>query len=406
MPIWFGTLQCPRQDSSNCRLLAVAGEKLGQSAVEVNALTVMAKRWPEQLSMFEDALVFQVIRKANQLPPPASRELLGALYAARWKTREGIEPSDDWRDLAGLLLAEGDLTGALEVSSHVTDPYVLVEMRSDRRFDAVVSAHVQGFDIDSAAMREFHDLQVASEKSPRSLRLKVLVIQALRHQQHYPAMLAASDAVLLELQSTNYPEKLYDDYFAEYNWLLNERATALRRLGRWDEAVEQLVAASKALENHGANVSQAINLANLYCALGRPKEALAAMDYVGTVSVYGAMQLEAARLEAAVQLDDEKQVKHSLAFLRIHVDDAPVTYIEELIVVGHLEDAADLMIAQLQDPRRRQDVLLRVQHFASYPQPEWSLRNQARWDEVVAGKTVQAAINKVGRVESYHLEEP
>jgi beta-barrel assembly-enhancing protease len=396
----------PEAGFEQWRLLGFAGDKLGKNAVVVNALTVMAKRWPDKLSTFEDALVFQVIRKADQLPPVASLDLLGALYAAHWKTREGIEPSAAWRDLTLLLLADADLTGALDVSSHVTDPYVLVAMRSDRRFDAIIAAHSKQFDIDSAATREFHDLQIASEKSSRSLRLKVMVIQALGNQQHYPAMLAASDAELLELRSTNYPEKLYDDYFAQYNWLLNERATALRRLGRWDEAVEQLAAASKALENHAANVSQAINLSNLYCALGRPKEALAAIDYLGSVSAYGAMQLEAARLEAAVQLNDQKQVNHSLAFLRTHAEDAPITYLEELIVTNQLDDAADLMKAQLQDPRRRQEVLLRLQDFASYPEPEWTLKNQARWHEVVARKSVQAAINKVGRVESYHLEEP
>jgi beta-barrel assembly-enhancing protease len=396
----------PEAGLDQWRLLGLAGEKLGQSAVEVNALTVMAKRWPEQTATFEDALVFQIIRKANKLPPPASLDLLGALYAAHWKTHEGVEPSSDWRDLILLLLADGELTRAIDVSTHVTDPYVLVAMRSDRRFDAVIAAHSKQFEIDSAAAQEFHDLQVASEKSPRSLGLKVLVIQALRHRQHYSAALAAADATLLELRSTNYSEKLYDDYFAQYNWLLNERAIALKRLSRWDEAVEQLVAASTTLENHDANVSQAINLAALYNSLSRPTDALAAVGIVGPMSAFGAMQLESVRFEAAVQLNDQKQVQHSLAFLRVHAEDAPVTYLEELIVANHLEEAADFMIAKFQDSKRRQAFLLRVQDFVTYPEPEWSIKNQARWREVVAKKQVQVAINKVGRVESYRLEEP
>jgi tetratricopeptide (TPR) repeat protein len=283
---------------------------------------------------------------------------------------------------------------------------VLIAMRSDRRFDAVIAAHPRQFDIESEAAHEFHELQIASEMLPRSLRLKVLVIRALRHRQHYSAALAAADTVLLELRSTNYPEKLYDDYFAQYNGLLSERAAALKRLGRWDDAVEQLATASRVFEKYGASVSPAIKLANLYCALGRPTDALAAIEYAGAVSPFGAMQLESARLEAAVQLNDQQKAKRSLEYLHIHAEDAPVTYLQALVVVNRLEEAAAFMIGQLQAPARRQEVLLQVQNFESYPMPEWSIRNQARWREVVEKKYVQAAINRVGRVESYRLEEP
>lgn len=122
--------------------------------------------------------------------------------------------------------------------------------------------------------------------------------------------------------------------------------------------------------------------------------------------IFGAMQLEAVRLEAAVPLNDHQKAKLSLDYLRIHSNDAPVTYLEGLVIVSHLDEAASFTIAKLQDPKLRQAFLLRVQDFAPYPMPDWSMKNEARWHEVIARKTVQAAINKVGRVESYRLEGP
>jgi len=58
------------------------------------------------------------------------------------------------------------------------------------------------------------------------------------------------------------------------------------------------------------------------------------------------------------------------------------------------------------DAGQRQDALLSVQAFAPTPgtplDTDWDARRRA----VIAMPEVQAAIQKVGRVESYSLEEP
>jgi len=51
-------------------------------------------------------------------------------------------------------------------------------------------------------------------------------------------------------------------------------------------------------------------------------------------------------------------------------------------------------------------VLLGAQHYLATPDTDIQLDFERQWRSVNARKEVQAAIVKVGRVESYHLEPP
>jgi tetratricopeptide (TPR) repeat protein len=275
-------------------------------------------------------------------------------------------------------------------------------MRSDRRFDAVVAAHPAQFDIAAAAERQLGQLEAASDKDPHSLELKSDLLLELAHQQHYAAMLAESDSALLALESTNFREKLYDDYYEQYPRFLNLRSIALQRAGRWDEAIEQLRAASES-----NNTNQLLDLAVLYCVLDRPKEALEAIGRVkGDTSPYGAMQVEWVRLDSALQLDDRRQATASMRFLGKHLTDAPWAYMGGLLSANQLDRAARFLIEELSNPEQRQDALASVQDYASKLQTPRDLEYSSRWRKVVAYKDVQAAIQKTGRVANYHLEEP
>jgi beta-barrel assembly-enhancing protease len=117
------------------------------------------------------------------------------------------------------------------------------------------------------------------------------------------------------------------------------------------------------------------------------------------------MQVESVRLEAAVQLKDTAQIDTSLAFLKAHRADAPREYLRALILTGQADLAAQNLIERLLDPVARQDALERVQNFA--PTPHASRAEQefdAQWRALIARPDVQAAIRKIGRIESYALE--
>lgn len=380
---------------------------LGDQDDTVAALTVLMQRWPDRSGNLEPDYVLQVVTEARHLRSGAALALLQALYDARWKLKWDIEPGTVWRDLTLLLLEKNRFDEANDVASHVTDVYVLIAMRADRRFDAVVAANSAQFDIEAAAEREFQTFQARAEMTPQSLALKSWAINSLLRQQRYEAALAASDSILSDIRSTNYPGKLFQDFDEERSWFLSLRSIALQRVGRWDEALAQLSAASVLMEKYSGNVDQLIELGDLYCSLGRPDDALSAIGSMVTrTSPYGTMQVETVRVDAAYQLGDFKQVERSLRYLRVHRADAPGAYEEALISANQLDRAAHELVAELMDTGQRQDAILSVQSFA----PTQGTPRDTNWDArrraVIARPEVQAAIRKVGRVGIYRLEAP
>jgi tetratricopeptide (TPR) repeat protein len=382
-----------------------AAYKANNQAGSISTLTVLVQRWPDRNIQIRPEYILNVIDEAKRSSPDSALPLLQGLYDAHWKLKWGIEPSDAWCDLILRLVESGRLAQAIDVSAHVTDVDVLIGMRSDRRFDAVVAANAAHFDIDAASTQAFQTFQAAAENSPKSLELQIDVMEALLRQQRYEAALAASDSVLFDIRSTNYPANLYTDYDEYYNWLLDERADLLERVGRWDEAVAQLTAASKLSEEHGGNVSQLINVGGLYCDLERPREALEAIGRItGKVSPFGMMQLETVRLIAAYQLEDSMQVARSLQFLGEHRADAPGAYEEALISANELDRAANLLLERLRDKDQRTRALKNVQTYAAPLRTPRRVEYYARWRTVLARQDVQAAIRQVGRIEQYKLE--
>jgi beta-barrel assembly-enhancing protease len=375
----------------------------GYAAAASRSLTLLARQWPDRLASVDNQLIFRALWLAEHVAPADRFLALQALYAAHWKVEWDIEPSVYWRDLALLLLEQGSLREAIDVSTHVTEPYILIGMRADRRFDGVVAAHPDQFEVELAADRELKFFQSLSDEHPKSLALKARVMEALLHEKHYAAMLAASDYAVEEMRATNFPDKLYDDYVEEHGSYFYLRSVALQREGGWDEAVAQLVEAG-----HEGDITQLINLASLYCALDRPKDALTVISSLGSTrtSAYGAMQVEAIRLQSAAQLGDRAQLSRSMQYLSSHYADAPRAYLYALIVAKQLDQAAHYLITDLEDKELRQSILPDIQEYLPTPGTKAELEIEAQWRSIVARKEVQAAIHKVGRVESYHLEAP
>jgi beta-barrel assembly-enhancing protease len=260
------------------------------------------------------------------------------------------------------------------------------------------------FDVESAAREELRFAQAISDANPQLLDLKIDVVVSLQRLRDYGAMLAAADELKVEIASTNFPRRLYTDYDDKYRWLLNERAMALERVGRADEAVTELETASRLSEEGVKNVSQSINLGALLCRLNRPREALAAMAEVGPASEYGRAEIEIVRLKAALQLKDEPQAAKSLGLLQSLRATQPEKYELGLVLAGQMDEAAQSLIVRLRDPAKRQDAFELVQDFPPLPSAEFEQDNDELWRLLIARADVQSAINRVGRAGSYHLE--
>ena len=375
----------------------------GYGPAAAKSLVLLARRWPDRIASVDNRFISQTLWLNDHGARDQKFLILQSLYATHWKLEWGIEPSEYWLDLALFLVEKRALDQAIDVSTHITAPYALIGMRTDRRFDAVVSAHPDQFDVELAADRELKTFQSLSDEHPKSLSLKARVMEALQHKEHYAAMLAASDSAVQEIRATNFPEKLYDDYVQEHDGYFDLRSIALEREGRWEEAEVQMIAAAR-----DGSIDQIINLAYLYCALDRPKDALAVLGPVGPTrtSPYGAMQAEVLRLQSAVQLEDRDRISSSMQYLRSHQADAPRTYLYGLIVANQLNQATHYLIKELEDTELRQSVLPEIQEYLPTPGTKTELEMEARWQSVIARKEVQAIVHKIGRIASYHLEAP
>ena len=85
------------------RCLAAYGA--GDADDAVFALTQLARRWPSVLAQFNDAFIFRTVSNSKKkLSATDDRwfDLLDALQLAGWKSSDGVEPSEMWRDLAAL----------------------------------------------------------------------------------------------------------------------------------------------------------------------------------------------------------------------------------------------------------------------------------------------------------------
>ena len=383
-----------------------AAYRLQDTAEIVIGLTALAQKSPRSLDEIRTQFVMRVIGDANKkLPHGSTLPLLEALYAAHWKLKWDQEPSGIWQDLALLLLEKNRLTEATDVSSHVTDEYGLVSMLADRRFDAITTANPTAFDIAAAAKRDLEHWQAAAERAPRSMTPKSVVVNLLMEQQHYGAALAAADGLLADIRMRNDPKQWYEDFDDRYAWVLDNRSRVLGRLGRWDEALDQLAAASWVVDKNGKNVSQVINLGDLYCDLGKPKEALDTLERLGTdISPYGLMQEAYVRIDAAIQLGDAEQTAKWFEFIREHRVDAPRTYEDALLLKNDVDAAAKWLIERLEDKDLRAAALLSIQEYAVPRETARQAELRKRRGEMMARPDVQAEVAKVGRIEKYSLE--
>ena len=150
------------------------------------------------------------------------------------------------------------------------------------------------------------------------------------------------------------------------------------------------------------NVSQVINLASLYADLGQPEDALAAIESVGSRrSDYGDLQEQRVRFEAYAQLGDAEGIRVTLAFISEHRHDAVGSYQSALLQVGDIDAAAALLIGRLETPRERADALYSIQGFAKQPRTPIEQQGAARRTALIERPDVRAAIERVGRKESY-----
>jgi beta-barrel assembly-enhancing protease len=376
---------------------------LNDMADAAEALTHIARQTPKTLADIKDPAIIRILRELKKSPTPAAQsfDLMAALYDANWELDGPIEPSSVWRDYALALLERGKIKEAKQVALRIRKPSVLISVRVDKRFDPIAAASPENFNIDKAVESEIAELREIVQKSPRSLQHVTELTYALLKARRYDEVLTLTDAAT-QRASDRSGKPAYDDA-ENLIWILNNRAIALGGLGRRDEELELLIRAARRPEHGNPNVSQAINLGDFYCELGRPKDALFAIIDVQDTSPYGRLQLESVRLCSALQLGDREAAATALDYIKEHQFDSPRTYQAALILAEDLDGAALLLIQRLKSGSLRSDALTEVQNYNDPQDLSWPAKWADRLRALLTRDDVRQAINKVGRIESFNL---
>jgi tetratricopeptide (TPR) repeat protein len=367
------------------------------------ALTVLAQRWPDTLSRLQErGALDPAMRALDKYGSDADRDIvLSALFTVYFAT-EPDSSSGWWRDLALVQLGRSEQAAAVATLGRVTDPYVVISIEADKRFERIRGelesrlnvAEIARWSIESAA----HRVRRNPDRLLPLIRLADLLADSLRFEESLRVVESAIDRQEAQGQTA------YADSDALYATLLDYRAEALFSLGRFDAAIEQLKSAS-APAPPGTALDQLIDLAGTYSQLGRPQEALATLKKL-TPADGADLQAELVKLSALVQLHDRKSSAESLRVLGEHRDEALGTYQEALLIAQHNDEGAALLISRLADPRLRCAALVAVQQYSAGAQSPWMLEEDRLWRALIERGDVREAIARVGTVGAYPLRQP
>jgi hypothetical protein len=351
-----------------------------------------------------DGITLEAVRRAysdTKLPEFAKsrQELLLALYDHRWRPAEGISASDMWRTLSLMLLEGNETAKAAQVVTLVDEPADVIAMQADRRYERLLKSPYFESNAHRAAQSRINVLRGWWNQHPRSLAALLRLTRSLldsREDDEVLALTTRADQMIVSSPPSSPP---FDDVEKNYAWILNAKSDSLRHLGRFDDAVNEL---RRSLTVPRVDkVSQAINLAALFCELSRPDEALSVLPKMEDASDYGKIQIARIELTVATEKGDTAGIQKSLGYLGEHQEVSPATYQQALLIAGESGKAEAFLISRLTDPEKRTAALMALQTYADSKRPPkaqaWHVANE----QLKATPAIQRAIAEVGFVKRY-----
>ena len=279
-------------------------------------------------------------------------------------------------------------------------PDVLVALRSDARFDALVDRDDPRFDVARANAARIATLRGAADARPRDLGLRVALGYALLAGGGNAEMLRLADAVLAPPAMPG-PEPF--DNMDELPWIINLRGIALRRLGRIDEALVQFIRAAGHQGVDPPDVSHALNLGSFQCELGNPAAAIEAIAAADRMSGYGRMVLAEIQHCAAWLQGDRDAARTALDYLREHRGDGPEPWLRALVREDRMDQARSGLLEMLASDDHRDKALELLQQYRAVAPLSGAVEVEARWQTLLTLPEVLEAASRVGRVERHGL---
>jgi tetratricopeptide (TPR) repeat protein len=376
--------------------LARLDDELGDYDSAAMAIVGFLRQW--QLDDEQTVFVTQVVRKAD--PASVSRlVLLQALFDSNWQPKP-LGASDLWYELALSQVRGKQMDQARATIARITSPDMLVRLRSDKRFDSLVDLKAPQFDVEKAAQAQLQTLREQSTNPPTVSQVAVDLTRALLSVGDNKAVLEFADQLLATPAG---PDASFAD--AEQRaWIANNRATALSRLGRADEALAQMESAAAIGVNGGINVNQTLNLSHFYCAMGRGEQArVAAAKVAANMNGYGKVVQKLAEHCAALATGDSAAAAAAFAYLTDHQKDGPFPYLLALIRSNQMDEAARAVIRRLESEDDRGQMLYDLQDFLESKPLPGNVVLEARWQALVKRRDVVQALQQVGRTQHYDI---
>ena len=372
-----------------------------QPVAAVTGLEAMAARALDALNALPQQWIYVFYKRIKKGSDLALRRRTLELFAAKTYVPVEVGGSADYfrSELAMLHAADGNRISASTLIATITQPSTLLDLSLDPRTRDLIPGR---FDVRAATERELARRRDVAASHPTSLDAVIDVADALRWLGRYEEALAGLAAASPEgaagASFTDRNEKL--------NWWWDAVGYANAYLGHYDTALAAFRHGIDNKEDGQFNVSQSINLANQQMIFGRNEDAIKTLEPLpegkGT-SPYGRMQLIGVRGCVRFRAGHKTGADADYAYAKANEQNAPHTLTSLALCRNDLDVAAASLVRRLDDVERRVDALLMVSEFDPPPAAYPKQVEDERLMLVKARLEVKAAIARAGGARRFNL---
>jgi len=397
------------------QMLMAAAVTTGHNYVAAEALSAALLAAPAKAQGIDIGLIWTIMDATREMNDGGYHRHM--LQQALWQA--GYRPDDEakraglqsfWAELFEYDVDHGETGQAQSYLTEIFDPYQIVRLRADNRYRQALLGDSRYADNDVVNRRYIDYLRKQAADQPRSVAAQQLLAEALRNVGAPAESLAVIDTAIEKINSAPADRPPFDDLADNLRWMLDSRAKALSRLGRWNEALSAAQAARDEANRQKKDVaSQTINFGEMLYRLGRPQEALRAVQDVdgNTASEYGLSELAQVKVCAYAQSGEKAKARAAVDALLVHPNLDPESVRSALLCIDDEDRLAQVILGRLKDQLTRNYELAADQAYAPTPNPTPFLATMARrLNTVLHRPDVRAALSRYGVVESYPLTSP
>lgn len=368
-----------------------------------DTMRILRTRWPRsalrgltpnQVMDFERGLSDLSERPGAQLDFERYLDAIGWHRPRDWFTSDGAvlrQAVQEWE--------LGDQAKAELLLKRLTLPVAIAAVRADRRFDGIVEANPEVFDLSRATKREISRLR------------RAVWLECCKRRWGAPsAALTLSQALYVAGDDAGALVAAEQAWGRDQNKSGFENAAiAMARLALRRGAITKAEASLRDVFSGypTPDVGQAV--AELLVATDRGETALQVLAPItngdlGRLKMDQRIKFLALEVCAAAQTGDQLKIAPALGYIDLHAAAGLDDMIDAHLCIGDIQGAAVLMGRMLEDPRRRHSALLELQTWKppAYS-TRWDLQMAARRRLLVARPEVASVLRRVGRINIHDM---